>query len=61
MKKVVIVGAGSIGTALGQTIARQEAWDVTLLSIEKDVVEAINTTRFNTKYFPNIKRFPEYA
>lgn len=53
--RIVIVGAGSIGTALGQTIARKKDYDVTLLSIEKDVVEAINNTRFNTKYFPNIK------
>lgn len=53
--KIVIVGAGSIGTALGQTIARKKDYEVTLLSIEKDVVETINNTRFNTKYFPNIK------
>lgn len=54
-EKIVIVGAGSIGTALGQTLAKKKEYDVTLLSIEEAVVESINTTRINQKYFPNIK------
>jgi len=52
---IVIVGAGSIGTALGQTIARKRGYDVTLLSIEEDVVNSILSSRYNPKYFPNIK------
>ncbi|MCD4698003.1 MAG: hypothetical protein K8S16_17400 [Bacteroidales bacterium] len=55
MKNITIIGAGSIGTALGQTIARKREDQVTLLSIEKDVVESINNSRNNYKYFPNIK------
>lgn len=55
VNKITIVGAGSIGTALGQTLARKKELEVTLLSIEKEVVESINNTRYNQKYFPNIK------
>ena len=54
-EKIIIVGAGSIGTALGQTLARKQELDVTLLSIEADVVDSISNTRYNQKYFPNIK------
>ena len=52
---IIIIGAGSIGTALGNTLAKKRDCQVKLLSIEKDVVKSINKTRFNTKYFPNIK------
>jgi len=54
-EKIVIVGAGSIGTALGQTLARKREFEVVMLSIEKDVVRSINETRYNNRYFPNIK------
>jgi glycerol-3-phosphate dehydrogenase (NAD(P)+) len=54
-EKIIIVGAGSIGTALGQTLARKRELDVMLLSIEEEVVKSINETRYNQKYFPNIK------
>ncbi|OQX73197.1 MAG: hypothetical protein B6D61_12790 [Bacteroidetes bacterium 4484_249] len=53
--KITIIGAGSIGTALGNVLARKVLYDVSLLSIEKDVVESINSTRYNQKYFSNIK------
>lgn len=55
MKKVTIVGAGSIGTALGHALAKKKEYEVILLSIEEDVVKSINENRRNTKYFPNIK------
>jgi glycerol-3-phosphate dehydrogenase (NAD(P)+) len=58
MKKinnVVIVGAGSIGTAIGNVLARKDAYNIILLSIEKEVVESINNKRRNQKYFPNLK------
>ena len=54
-KSILIVGAGSIGTALGHNIARKKANPICLLSIEEDVVNAINTKRNNFKYFPNVK------
>ncbi|MCD4788476.1 MAG: NAD(P)-binding domain-containing protein, partial [Bacteroidales bacterium] len=55
IKNITIIGAGSIGTALGNTLVKKRIYNVTLLSIEEDVVESINETRYNKKYFPNIK------
>jgi glycerol-3-phosphate dehydrogenase (NAD(P)+) len=52
---VFIIGAGSIGTAVGNILARKHAYNVNLLSIEEEVVQSINETRFNKKYFPNVK------
>jgi glycerol-3-phosphate dehydrogenase (NAD(P)+) len=52
---ITIIGAGSIGTALGNIIARKREKEIFLFSIEKDVVDSINNKLFNFKYFPNIK------
>jgi len=54
-QNIVIIGAGAIGTAVGNILARKHEYNVQLLSIEEDVVESINNTRYNKKYFPNIK------
>ena len=54
-KNIIVIGAGSIGTAIGNVLARKDTFNVKLLSIEADVVESINNKRRNTKYFPNIK------
>jgi glycerol-3-phosphate dehydrogenase (NAD(P)+) len=50
--KIIIAGAGAIGTALGNVLAAKNNFKVTLLSIEPDVVESINTKKVNIKYFP---------
>ena len=55
MKKVVFVGSGAIGTAIGNVLARKGVDDITLLSIEEEVVESINNLRYNLTYFPNVK------
>ena len=55
MKKVVFVGSGAIGTAIGNVLARKGVDDITLLSIEEEVVESINELRYNLTYFPNVK------
>jgi glycerol-3-phosphate dehydrogenase (NAD(P)+) len=55
MKNIVFLGAGSIGTALGNSLAVRSDLNVSLLSIEKDVVEAIAASHINQKYFPNIR------
>lgn len=52
---ICIIGSGSIGTALGNVLAKKKMHNVTLLSIEEDVVHSINETRHNQKYFANIK------
>jgi glycerol-3-phosphate dehydrogenase (NAD(P)+) len=55
MQNIVFLGAGSIGTALGNSLAVRPELNVSLLSIEHDVVETITTSHINQKYFPNIR------
>ena len=55
MQNIVFLGAGSIGTALGNSLAVRSDLNVSLLSIEKDVVETITLSHINQKYFPNIR------
>ncbi len=53
--KICIVGAGAIGTALANALAHNPELEVMLYSIENEVVESINQTQYNAKYFPNTK------
>jgi len=53
-----MIGAGTIGTALGNIIAEKENHRVQLLSIEEHVVNSINATGINTKYFPTLHLHP---
>ncbi|MCK5839984.1 MAG: NAD(P)-binding domain-containing protein [Bacteroidales bacterium] len=55
IKKIIILGGGTLGTALGQILSAKENLQVTILSIESEVVTSINTDHINQKYFPNIK------
>ena len=55
MKEIVFVGSGAIATAIGNVLARKAVYNVTLLSIEEEVVESINEQRINIAYFPNVK------
>ena len=44
-----------MGTSLGNALAMKPELEVTILSIEEDVVDSINKEQLNTKYFPNTK------
>lgn len=55
MQNIVFLGAGSIGTALGNSLAVRSDLNVSLLSIEHDVVDSIAKSHINQKYFPNIR------
>jgi len=55
MQNIVFLGAGAIGTALGNSLAVRTDLNVSLLSIESDVVETIIASHINQKYFPNIR------
>jgi len=55
---IIILGAGSIGTAIGNSLAGREDLKIRLLSIEEDVVESISKEHINQKYFPNIRLNP---
>jgi len=57
-KNIVIIGAGAIGTALGNSILKNQGLDVTLVSIEPDVVDSINQYHINHKYFPAVALNP---
>lgn len=53
--KIAIIGAGTIGTALGNILAETEKTPILLHSIEKEVVIDINHLRINSKYFPTLR------
>ncbi|MCL2417313.1 MAG: hypothetical protein FWD02_05205 [Bacteroidales bacterium] len=55
--KTAILGAGTFGTALANAINPES--DVTIYTIESDVVDDINKHRKNSKYFPN-KTLPRH-
>ena len=57
-QNISIIGAGTIGTALGNIIAAAEIHRVKLLSIEEQVVKSINSEGINTKYFPTLHLHP---
>jgi glycerol-3-phosphate dehydrogenase (NAD(P)+) len=54
MDKVGVIGAGSLGTALAQTIA-QNVGEVILQLRRENLAEAINETGFNSEYYPNTR------
>lgn len=54
MYKVGIIGAGSLGTALAQVVS-QNVSVVYLLSRRIEQVNNINTTGYNSEYYPNVK------
>ncbi len=58
MNKIVFIGSGAIATAIGNVLAMKEQYNITLLSIEDDVIDSINSKNVNTKYFPNIRLHP---
>jgi len=53
-KHIGIVGAGMIGTAIGNTLAAKNDQDIKLYTIEDEVAESINRIKVNQKYFPNV-------
>ncbi|MCF8302384.1 MAG: hypothetical protein K9I94_03835 [Bacteroidales bacterium] len=48
------IGAGAIGTALGNILAIKDELDVCLVTIEEDVAYSITNEHINQKHFPNI-------
>ncbi|MBQ8018719.1 MAG: NAD(P)H-dependent glycerol-3-phosphate dehydrogenase [Methanobrevibacter sp.] len=54
MRQVGIIGAGSLGTALAQTIAQNV--DKVILQLRKEnLKDSINNSNINSEYYPNVK------
>jgi glycerol-3-phosphate dehydrogenase (NAD(P)+) len=53
-QNIVFIGAGAIGTALGNSLVKNPVIDVTLVTIEKEVADSINEHHVNRKYFPGV-------
>lgn len=53
--KIVFIGAGAIGTALGNVLAESGKAPVLLHSIDRQIVDDINNSHINTKSFPALK------
>lgn len=51
-KKISIIGGGTIGTALGNILCENGWTEVTLFSIEENVVTSVNEHHINSRYFP---------
>ena len=50
--QTAFIGAGTIGTALGNVLAETGRENILLHSVESQVVEEINRTHINSRYFP---------
>ncbi len=54
LTRIYFIGAGAIGTSLGNALAKNPNLQVRLLSIEEDVVRSINENHINFRYFPSV-------
>lgn len=53
LSKIVIVGAGSFGTAIANLLAKKNN-EVLIWDINKDIIDDINENRINSKFFPDV-------
>jgi len=53
-RNIGIVGAGMIGTAIGNALGARKDLSVKLYTIEDEVADSINRVNINQKYFPNV-------
>ena len=56
--KISLIGAGTIGTALGNILAETGKENILLHSIEANIVDNINQNHINSKYFPTLHLNP---
>jgi glycerol-3-phosphate dehydrogenase (NAD(P)+) len=59
MSRIVFIGAGAIGTSLGNILAAREDHTVTLHTVENRVLQDISGTHINSRYFPTIRLHPK--
>ncbi|MDD4553610.1 MAG: NAD(P)-binding domain-containing protein [Bacteroidales bacterium] len=53
--RIAFIGAGAIGTALGNILAETEQEKILLHSIDPQIVDDITFTKINSKYFPALR------
>ena len=53
--KIGVIGAGSFGTAISQTVSNNTNDNVLLYLRRENLAEEINRTHINTEYYPNTK------
>ncbi|MCF8307728.1 MAG: NAD(P)-binding domain-containing protein [Bacteroidales bacterium] len=53
--KICIVGSGNFATAFGNRLTKNSNLDITLLSIQQNIVDSINNKHFNPLYFPHVR------
>ncbi len=53
--RIAFIGAGAIGTALGNVLAETEREKILLHSIDAQIVDDIMGTKINSKYFPALR------
>lgn len=58
MDKIVVVGAGSWGTALALVLANKKCFDVVMWEFNKEVAEKLEKERENSKFLKGVK-FPD--
>ncbi len=52
---IFIIGSGTFGTSIANSLATNSNNNVTLYSRSQKIIDDINNNNFNTKYFPNTK------
>ncbi|KAF5084138.1 Glycerol-3-phosphate dehydrogenase [anaerobic digester metagenome] len=57
ISKVGVIGAGSMGTAVAQSISRR-AGEIIIFGRRREVVDSINTDNRNANYFPGLRLNP---
>ncbi len=58
-EQITFIGAGAIGTALGNILSSKPEYRVILHSIDDEAVHSITFNHQNPKYFPSIQLHPE--
>ena len=56
--RIALIGAGTIGTALGNSMAEAGRENILVHSVESQVVDEINQQHVNSKYFPTLQLHP---
>ncbi|WP_214084036.1 NAD(P)H-dependent glycerol-3-phosphate dehydrogenase [Methanoculleus sp.] len=57
ISKVGVIGAGSMGTAVAQSISKR-AGEIIIFGRKQEVVDSINNDRYNKNYFPGLHLNP---